>query len=72
MRYMKMHQGSLTMEDRTAAEGMSSRLGFMAIPVREWLPDLPSVRLFVVHSLHVINIQGFVYGVCPVLDFLGS
>jgi hypothetical protein len=60
------------MEDKTAAEGMSSRLGFMAIPVREWLRDLASVRLFVVHSRVVVNIHGFAYRVCPVLDLFGS
>jgi hypothetical protein len=51
---------------------MGIRLGFMAIPVREWFHDLASVRLLVVYGLHFVNIHGFVYGVCPVLDFLGS
>jgi hypothetical protein len=66
MRYTKMHPSSLSIGERTAVEGMSNRLGFMTIPLREWFHDLASVRLFVVHILHVVNIHAFVYGVCPV------
>jgi hypothetical protein len=72
MRNAKLHQGSLTIGERTAVQGMSNRLVFTAIPIAQWLHDLASVRLCVVHSRVVVSIHGFAYGVCPILDLFGS